>query len=71
MLVPHEGGDDVLAEGALQLRLVPEAGPKRRHHSTRYAVREMIPSNERSGILALTSCFLAPPDELTSAVAAV
>ncbi|MEH0553971.1 hypothetical protein [Streptomyces sp. B21-101] len=35
---------------------LPDGGPKRRHHSTQYAVRARIPINERSGILALISC---------------
>lgn len=34
----------------------PEGGPKRRHHSTQYAVRAQIPISVRSGIRALTSC---------------
>lgn len=34
----------------------PEGGPKRRHHSTQYAVRAQMPISVRSGILALISC---------------
>ncbi|ASQ91978.1 hypothetical protein CGL27_01245 [Streptomyces sp. 11-1-2] len=35
---------------------MPDAGPKRCHQSTQYAVRTTIPISERSGILALISC---------------
>lgn len=45
-----------LPKGSLSFGSLPDAGPKRRHHSTQYAVREMIPISERSGSLALISC---------------
>ncbi|MFF4795098.1 hypothetical protein ACFY2M_36375 [Streptomyces sp. NPDC001276] len=35
---------------------MPEAGPKRRHHSTQYAVLDTIPISVRSGIRDLISC---------------
>lgn len=46
-------------KGSFSFGSLPDAGPKRRHHSTQYAVREMIPISERSGIRALISCSRA------------
>jgi hypothetical protein len=40
----------------VSLGSLPDGGPKRRHHSTQYAVRATIPIRERSDILALISC---------------
>ncbi|MFJ3920620.1 MULTISPECIES: hypothetical protein [Streptomyces] len=34
----------------------PDSGPKRRQHSTRYAVRATTPVQDRFGVLALISC---------------
>lgn len=49
MLVPLVN----VVKGSFSFGSAPEAGPKRRHHSTQYAVRAVIPSSVRSGIRAL------------------